>query len=401
MGHDQRHAGAARVSPPGPDGPAKAGRSAIVGAGFIGEVHAAAVQAAGGVVVGFADPTLAKAAALRDRLYAERATTSADELITAPDVEIVHICTPNAAHAALAERALSAGKHVICEKPLATTATEAGHLVDLARRSGVVAAVPFVYRYYPMVREMRERVRRGEAGRLSMAYGYYLQDWLARDTDNNWRIDPSLGGASRVFGDIGVHWMDLVEFTTGQRLVRLSAQLLTVFPERRSPQGPFGVRTEDAATVSFQTDGGAIGSVVLSQVALGRKNRLCLSLDGTDASFVFDHDSPDQLWVGGRSSSCLLSRSPEDLSPGAASYARLPAGHPQGFQDSFNAFVRDFYTAVSGGKPDGLPGFADGNRAAELTEAVLASASSRSWVEVPTRRPAPAGVETTKTGRSS
>ncbi|MDA8300374.1 MAG: Gfo/Idh/MocA family oxidoreductase [Actinomycetota bacterium] len=368
-------------------------RAAVLGAGFIAHVHLDAVRAAGGVVVGVAGRE--PGAALQAMAQAERAAASASELIEAPDVEVVHICTPNDSHFDLAQQALLAGKHVVCEKPLATTLAQAARLTDLAAEMGVVTAVPFVYRYYAMVREVRERVRNGEAGRLSMIHGYYLQDWLARDTDNNWRVDPRVGGASRVFADIGVHWMDLAEFTSGQRVTRLNAQLLTVFPKRQAPQGAFEVLTEDAATLSFETDGGAIGSVVLSQVAHGRTNRLWLSLDGTEASFVFDHNSPERLWVGGRSANRLLWRSPQHLSPTAASYSRLPAGHPQGFQDCFNAFVADVYSAVRGGSPDGLPGFADGRRAAELTETVLASASSRSWVEVPSFGRSSTAVEAT------
>jgi len=219
---------------------------------------------------------------------------------------------------------------------------------------------------------------------LTMLHGSYLQDWLAEESDTDWRVDPELGGASRVFADIGVHWADLAEFTSGQRITRLCAQLLTVFPTRRGPDGPTAVHTEDAVTVNFETDGGAIGSVVLSQVALGRKNRLWLSLDGTRASFVFDHEDPDCLWIGGRSTNQLLSRSPDGLRPAAAKYVTVPAGHPQGFQDCFNAFVADCYATIAGETPDGLPGFSDGRRAAEITEAVLDSAATRAWTDVPT-----------------
>jgi predicted dehydrogenase len=358
-------------------------RTAIVGAGFMGGVHARAVRAAGAVLVGVADNDLGLARALQVKAQAERATDRAAELIEAPDVDVVHVCTPNATHFGLVEHALRAGKHVVCEKPLATSATEAAKLEELAARAGLVGAVPFVYRFYPMVREVRERVRRGEVGRLSVLHGSYLQDWLAREADDNWRVDPGSGGRSRAFGDIGVHWVDLVEFASGQRLVRLSARLLTVYPQRRGPQGLFEVRTEDSAVVSFETDGGAIGSVVLNQVAAGRKNRFYFSLDGTESSFVFDHDRPEELWVGGRSESRLLVRSPEDLAPAAAAYVTVPAGHPQGYQDCFNAFVADCYSAIAGGTPDGLPRFSDGRRAAEVTEAVLASAASASWVDVP------------------
>ncbi|MCL6091583.1 MAG: Gfo/Idh/MocA family oxidoreductase, partial [Actinobacteria bacterium] len=273
-------------------------RVAVIGAGFIARVHLAAVRAVGGTVVGVAGAETDDAVALQAMAQAERVAPSVNELLEAPDVDVVHICTPNNTHFDLAGAALSSGKHVICEKPLATTFVEAARLVDIAAEAGVLTAVPFVYRYYPMVRELRERVRSGEGGRLSTLHGYYLQDWLARDSDNDWRVDPSLGGASRAFGDIGVHWLDLLEFTSGQRVVRLNAQLITVFPKRQGPDGPLEVQTEDAGTVSFETDGGAIGSLVVSQVAHGRKNRLWLSLDGTEASFVFDHCNPDELWLG-------------------------------------------------------------------------------------------------------
>lgn len=307
----------------------------------------------------------------------------AEDLIADPDVMVVHVCVPNYLHAQLVTDVLAAGKHVICEKPLAISTSEARRLEALAATAGVMAATPFVYRYYPIVREIRERVRSGEGGRLSVLHGSYLQDWLASEADDNWRVDPSLGGASRAFADIGVHWVDLVEFTSGQRITRLCAQLLAVFPTRTGPGGRKDVQTEDAVTMSFETDGGAIGSLVLSQVAPGRKNRLWFSLDGTDACFVFDHETPDTLWIGGRSTSQVISRSPEALRPAAARYATLPAGHPQGFQDCFNSFVADCYAAIGGEQPDGLPRFADGRRAAEITEAVLVSSATRTWTEVP------------------
>ena len=346
-------------------------------------MHAKAARLAGGQLAGVADSTLSLSESLAGDLCFDKVFNRTEDLIADPDIRVIHICVPNYLHGPLVTDVVKAGKHVICEKPLATTVAEAMRLESLAENAGVVAAIPFVYRYYPMVREIRERVRSGEGGRLNMLHGSYLQDWLAFDTDTNWRVDGMLGGASRAFGDIGVHWADLIEFTSGHRITRVCAQLLTVFPTREGPTGPVAVTTEDAVTVSFETNGGAIGSLVLSQVALGRKNRLWLSLDGTEASFVFDHEEPDNLWIGGRAVSQLISRSPEGLRPAAAKYVTLPAGHPQGFQDCFNAFVADCYSAISGELPDGLPRFADGRRATEITEAVLTSAATNAWVPVP------------------
>jgi predicted dehydrogenase len=378
-----RQATSAPARRPEDPGPAKAPvRAAIVGAGFIGVVHAKAVRASGAHLVGIAARDHERAASLSRALEAERTFSSSSELIAAKDVDVVHICTPNATHVELAEQALRAGKHVICEKPLATTPEGASKLCQLAREAGVVAAVPFAYRYYPMVREARERARRGELGRIVLIHGFYLQDWLGQDTDDNWRVSSSRGGPSRAFADIGVHWVDLVEFVSGHRVVRVIAKLSTVFPSRIGPHGPHEVTTEDIAVVGFETDGGAIGSVVVSQVSLGRKNRFCFSIEGTKASFSFDHDQPEQLWAGGRLANQLILRSPEVLISTAARYTSLPAGHPEGFQDSFNSFVADCCAAIRGAVPEGLPTFADGYRAAQVTAAVLASAGSGRWVDV-------------------
>jgi predicted dehydrogenase len=349
-------------------------RSGIIGTGFIGGVHAYAVRAAGGVLAHVVGESPEHAAGAARRLGAEHACASAEELINADDVDVVHVCTPNALHVPQAEAAIRAGKHVICEKPLATDPADARRLVEAAADAGLVAAVPFVYRFYPSVREARVRIGAGDAGPLWLLHGSYLQDWLAGSDVSNWRVDPKLGGASRAFGDIGVHWCDLMEFTTGHRITRLIARMATAYPDRI---------TEDGAVVLFDTDRGASGSVVVSQVSLGRKNRLWFEFDGPSASYAFDQELPDSLWVGGKRGNQVVPRGPDTFSGPAAGYARLPAGHPQGYQDSFTAFVADVYAAIGGHKPDGLPVFADGLRAAVLTAAVVESAADETWVEVP------------------
>jgi predicted dehydrogenase len=224
-----------------------------------------------------------------------------------------------------------------------------------------------------------------------------------RADDTNWRVDDEVGGASRAFADIGSHWCDLAEFVSGHRIARLSARLLTSVPERTGELGrhAFGsgggvgdarpVTTEDAALVQFETDRGAVGSVVVSQVSPGRKNRLWIELDGSDEAVAFDQEHPEELWCGSRESLTILRRDPATLSAPAARYASLPAGHPQGYADCFDAFVRDVYDAVGGAKlADGTPTFEDGLRAALITDAVLASsAQDGEWVDVqPTRSPA-------------
>jgi predicted dehydrogenase len=357
----------------------------------MGEVHAHAVRAAGGTLSAVAGRTTAAAERAAAILGAAHSAASPEALIDRDDVDVVHICSPNATHAEYAERALAAGKAVVCEKPLATSVEDAAQLADLAQRHGSVAAVPFVYRFYPAVREARSLVSRGDAGRLWLLHGSYLQDWLASPQTTNWRVDPARGGASRAFGDIGVHWCDLMEFVTGQRITRLVASTSQAFAERLGDGGSAPVATEDGASVLFETDQGATGSVVVSQVTPGRKNRLWFSFDGTDASLSFDQEQPDTLWVGRTAAATRVAAGRDTLTTEAGRrYARLPAGHPQGYQDSFNAFVADVYDAVRGNPSDGLPTFADGLRAAQLTQAIISSAQSGGWVAAPLHvEPAP------------
>ena len=371
-------------------------RVGIAGTGFIGGVHARAVRVSGAQLAGVASASPEMAAAAADALGAERAYDSADELIADPSIDVLHVCTPNHLHVPLAQAALAAGKHVICEKPLALDAEGAATLVAAAESAGVQAAVPFVYRYYPTVREARARVAAGATGPVRLLHGSYLQDWLLRPGDDNWRVDSELGGASRAFADIGSHWCDLAEFISGHRISRLSARTFTVVPERVQASGRKAfeaagdaegelrpVTTEDAAMVIFETDAGAMGSVVISQVSAGRKNRLWIELDGTDAAIAFDQEQPEALWFGRREGLEIVRRDPEALSPAAARFAVLPPGHPQGYGDCFDAVIADFYSAVtSDAVPDGMPQFADGVRATQITEAVLASAREQSWVDV-------------------
>ncbi len=356
-------------------------RAAIAGTGFIGAVHARAARRAGAEVVGVAASTPERSRVAAQRLGVPATFATAEELATDDRVDVVHVCTPNHRHEPLTALALAAGKHVVCEKPLALDLPGARAMADAAARVPALTAVPFVYRFYPTVREARHRVATGDTGPVHLVHGTYLQDWLLTPEDDDWRVEADLGGASRAFADIGSHWCDLAEFVTGHRIARVSARTATAVPERRGSAAPVG--TEDAAVVVFETGEGALGSVVVSQVSAGRKNRLWLEVDGAQEALRFSQEDPDTLWCGGRERTSLIRRDPATLSAPARRLASLPAGHPQGYADCFDLFVADAYDAIrTGADPDGLPRFADGLRAAQITDAVLASARDRAWVEV-------------------
>lgn len=357
-------------------------RSGIIGTGFMGRMHLNAVRANGGEVAAVAGSSATRGEEARRAFGVSRAS-SPEELINSPDVDLVHICTPNQTHYELALAAIAAGKHVICEKPLAVTVEQARELAAAAATADVVNAVPFVYRYYPTVREAQERLR-SSGERVWLLHGHYLQDWLSSRTDYNWRVAASASGESRAFADIGVHWCDLAEFMSGHRITRLSARMSRLHETRETEEGEVAVQTEDGVTLMFETDRGATGSLVVSQGTPGRKNRLWLSVDGERASYSFDQENPNELWVGGREQNAIVPKGYETTSFDSVSqYVSAPSGHPQGYQDCFNGLVSDVFAAIAGEDRPGMPTFADGARAAEITATVVRAAKGESWVDVP------------------
>lgn len=371
---------------------------AIVGTGMIGAVHRRAALLAGATLRGVCASTPERSREVAET-WGTRPYASIDEVVADPQVQVVHVCTPNAQHAAYARAALRAGKHVVCEKPLATTVDDALALATLARESGLVATVPFVYRFHPVVREARARIAAGELGPMRLMHGSYLQDWLMDAGANNWRVDPAKGGASRVFADIGSHWCDLVEWVSGERFVEVSASFSTVVAERskasaqsftasQADAGTEAVSSEDVAAAMFRTGGGILATVTVSQVSPGRKNRLWFELDGATGSVAFDQEDSEKLWLGGEHESRVFLRDPNAGSPEQRRLATLPAGHAQGYAQCFEAFVADTYAAIRGDRVDGLPTFADGLRAARITDRVVASAASRQWLAIPVVQPA-------------
>lgn len=354
-------------------------RAGIIGSGFMSGVHAKAVRDSGYEVTAIASSSLESAERAARELGIAKAYASWQELVQSDLVDVVHVCTPNQLHAEITIAAAQAGKHVVCEKPISTSLDDALEMQRAVEANGVGFAVPFAYRFYPIVREIKARLAHGEAGDLHLIHGNYLQDWLADSGSSNWRVNSASGGSSRAFADVGTHWCDLMEFVTGDRISSLFAKTSKAYASRSGQS----VKTEDIATVIFETESGVAGSLTVSQVSHGRKNQLLIELDGSLKSYTFNQELPDTLLIGGQASSEILNRGLESLRfEDARRMNRVPSGHPQGYQDAFNNFAADAYAAFEGKIVAGLPGISDGVRAATLIEAVLQSAETQTWVSV-------------------
>ncbi len=359
-------------------------RAGVIGSGFMARVHTRAIRDSGHRVVAIASSSKESAAKASDELNIGKYFDTWQELVVSDEVDVIHVCTPNEFHAEMAIAAARAGKHIVCEKPISVSHDEALEIQTEVENSGVGFAIPFAYRFYPVVREIRSKIAGGEAGPIHLMHGAYLQDWLASPTSNNWRVDSVVGGMSRAFADIGTHWCDLLEFVSGDRITALIANTSTAYDSRAGKK----VATEDVASILFETESGATGSFTASQVSFGRKNKLQIEFDGSKESYTFNQEQPDSFLIGGQRSNQTVTHGQETL--GSADARRLslvPAGHPQGYQEAFNAFVSDAYDGFQGNVRDGVPGLVDGLRASALIDAVLESAATRSWVTVKTSTP--------------
>ncbi len=372
-------------------------KAGVVGTGFIGAVHVDALRRLGVEVLGVAGSTSERA---RAKGLAP-AYESFDAMLEDERVDVVHLTTPNHLHFPEATQALAAGKHVVCEKPLALTSLESAELVELASTSGLVNCTNFNLRFYPLVQETRARVRSGDLGEVWNVHGGYLQDWLARPEDWNWRLEADKGGELRAVGDIGSHWMDLAQFVTGLRIVEVLADFATTIPVRRRPVGEIetfasaegGTRldapmsTEDLAHILLRFENRARGSIVVSQVSFGRKNSLRIEVDGSGGSAAWDSESNEELWLGHRDRpNEILRRDPGLMSPEAAARSHLPVAHTEGYADTFRELYRAVYADVARGGPADepeYPTFRDGHVENVLGDALALSNRERRWVEVP------------------
>ena len=376
-------------------------KTAIFGTGFMGRVHLEALRRTEFVdAVAVAGRTIEAARRLGAGFSVPTFTADYREILRDPSIDAVHVCTPNALHFSMARDALLAGKHVMCEKPLAITVPEAQELTTLAVRQGVRNAICHNIRFYPMVQQMRSMRESGELGEILVVQGTYFQDWLLYDTDWNWRVDAQAAGTSRVMADVGSHWFDLAEHITGLRVTSLCSDLQTFHQTRKKPKqavetfankllGPQDyletpVDTEDFGAVLFRMGPRARGSATVSQVSAGRKNRLVIEICGTKSSVAWDQERPDELWVGHReNANQIFVKDPSLLESRARAFADLPGGHSEGYDDTFKQIFRRFYASIRAPeeKPH-YPQFADGLRQLNILDAALKSNHTRGWVDV-------------------
>ncbi|MGA7321299.1 MAG: Gfo/Idh/MocA family oxidoreductase [Candidatus Sulfotelmatobacter sp.] len=377
-------------------------KTAIIGTGFMGRVHLEAVRRLEYVeAAAIAGRNADAARRLGAGFSTPKIAADYREILRDPAIDVVHICTPNAQHFSMAKEALQAGKHVICEKPLATSVEEGEELVSIAERQGLRNCVCHNLRYYPMVQQMRRMREDGDLGEILVVQGTYFQDWLLYDTDWNWRVDAKAGSPSRCMADIGLHWFDMAEHVTGLCVTSLCADLQTFHPSRRKPKHSVetfsnkllspedyretAVDTEDFGAVIFRMGERTRGTVTASQVSAGRKNRLSIEICGTRASVAWNQERPDELWVGHRDAGNeIVVKDPSLLKPAVRDYADLPGGHSEGYDDTFKQVFRRFYASISnpGGVPE-YPQFIDGMRQLTILNAVLQSHRMQSWIDVP------------------
>jgi predicted dehydrogenase len=376
-------------------------RTAVIGTGFVGRVHVEAIRRLGFVdIAAIVDVNVAQAERYAKEFGAEKGVADYKEVLADPTIDAVDICTPNAYHAPISKAAMEAGKHVICEKPLATSSAAAAELVSLASAKKLRNCTCHNLRYYPQVQNMRQMVAAGELGEILVVQGTYSQDWLLFDTDYSWRIETKDNGPSRTVADIGSHFCDMAEHITGLRITEVCADLQIFHKKRKKPKGQieafagktltpndyteYDVDTEDFGSVIFRMGDRVRGAYTASQVSSGRKNRLNIEIFGTKSGVSWDQEKPDELWIGHRNSpNQIIVKDPSLLHAGARSFADLPGGHSEGYDDTFKQVFRRFYNSILDPEaPIDYPQFADGLRQLRILETEIESSKQHAWLAV-------------------
>jgi predicted dehydrogenase len=375
-------------------------KAGVVGIGFIGVAHVEALRRLGVEVVGVVGSTPERARAKAESVALPEVYDSVEALAADPDTDVIHVASPNHVHGDQVRIVLDAGKHVVCEKPLALDSADTADLLQRANESGLVNAVCFNSRFYPANHQAMAMVAAGAIGEPRFITGSYHQDWLLRETDWNWRLQPEEAGHLRAVADIGSHWLDLTRFITGRKVTEVMADLHTLVPVRRHPVGPVEafapvaedeelieerMTSDDAAGILLRYEDGARGAVTISQVSAGQKNSLRYEVAGSDSSLRWHSGQPDDLLIGHRGrANEVLSRDPNVYEPEAADLIAYPGGHVEGFPDTFRALFSRVYRDVATGPAESpaYPTFADGHDVMLVTEAIARSHQDQRWTEV-------------------
>ncbi|MBN1538476.1 MAG: Gfo/Idh/MocA family oxidoreductase [Anaerolineales bacterium] len=376
--------------------------AAIAGTGFMGDAHVEALRRLGVKISGILGSDPQKGQRARNKLDLPKVYTTIEEICSDAEVDVVHLCTPNYLHHPMAKAVLSAGKHVICEKPLTNTAAEAKELVDLAQSCRRVAAVNYNLRYYPLCQEAHARLRGGQIGEVRLMHGEYCQDWLFSVNDWNWRLIPELGGSLRVVADVGTHWLDMVTWLTGLEVTAVLADFATFIPVRHKPHievetfasklsqsddfDEVSVNTEDYAGLLVKFNNGARAVATFSQINAGRKNHFFWEINGSLASMWWDQENPNELWIGHRDQpNEMVIKDPALMQAEARSYAGYPGGHAEGYPDTHMRLFKTVYETIALGDFNQIPSyptFEDGWRELVLCEAIQKSAVEGCWVDI-------------------
>ena len=362
-------------------------KAAVIGIGFIGAAHVEALKRVPGVdVVAIADGVRVKEKS--EALDVPRAFEDYKEMLEVCRPDVIHICTPNYLHKEISIYAFERGIHVVCEKPMARDSEEAREMAKAAKDSGLVNAINFHNRFYPIPHQMRNMIKNGEIGRIFSIQGGYLQDCFLYDTDFNWRMLSRNSGKTRVVADIGSHWIDLSEYITLSRVTEVFAEFQTVHPIRKyqdkDGSRPIEVDTEDSAFIMLRYDNGAVGSAVITQTMAGKKNQTSILVSGSEHSAGWDSEHISDLFIGSRNTAnSVLTKDPALMHPDTASIVSYPGGHVEGFPDAFKQNFTAIYNSIRGiASPNPYATFEDGLHQMCICDALYESAASGKWVTV-------------------
>lgn len=381
-------------------------KTAVIGSGFMGAAHIEALKRIGGVEIRtIVSDDLKTAKGIADKFGISKVEENYEKILNDSEIDIIHNCTPNNLHFKINKAAVEAGKHVISEKPLTTNTTESEKLVKLVSEKGVVNAINFNYRFYPVIQHAKNMIQKGELGEIFLAHGHYLQDWLYYKTDYNWRLETEISGNSRAIADIGSHWCDMIQFLTGLKITKVFADLVTIHKTRFKPKqaietfkgkeletsndaDEISINTEDCGSVIFYFENGRRGVFTVSQVSAGRKNRFWFEIDGSKKALAFDQENPNSLWLGYRDKTNeILIKDPSLLDPDARKYSHYPGGHPEGYPDGPKNLFANVYEFIRSGEDPrngvrDFPTFIDGHYENKIVEAVLESNKTQKWIEI-------------------